>query len=349
MIFKSLKTRLMKKLILNISLIFFGTGLLLAATPNSATSTDSSRNHASVYFQCNAPVIDGKADDAVWSGIDAIPIDRPFHSETPSLYSATWKAFFNDTALFVLVEVSDDYFFMWWKYGIEVPFDYVDLYLDVNGTVPDGYGPSGGDGGINKGHYQLFHKYDTVPLNGTIQPGYVDSTWCGTTWEIDDTVILTTEWCVSFNALKDSNNVQFLPTRTDEIGFDIEIADGDSTPAIDRQKQMWSNIGHTSDDWNNMDSSGILKFLIPVGFNCNDAIPEIYSKYPAVTPSLASDYINVIPAITRIEIIDIMGRTLLQTYNTNGIIDISDLDRGILIVRLFSNNDFAGNQKIIKY
>jgi len=340
----------MKKQLLILSFAFLGVSFVNATPPNSATSNDSVRNHASIVPKCNAQiVIDGKADDEVWSGIDAIPIDRSMTGEHPSLYSAVWKAFWNDTAMFFLIEVSDDNFFPWWKTGTDIPTDRIELYFDVNGIKPDGLGAS--DIGLH-GLYQVAHKYDTVPYEGHIQQGYFDGTWSANSWEFANPAYLTTEWAVSFKALKDSNGIQFDPKVTNQIGFDVYIQDTDSG-VIDEEsqhRQVWSNTNASGigENWGNMDSCGIITFLIPVD-NCFDAVPEIFSQQIAVTPTLASDYINVNTSVTRLEIIDIMGRTALQVENTTGIVDISKLNKGIYYVQLFSNNDFLGNQEILKY
>jgi hypothetical protein len=249
--------------------------------------------------------------------------------------------------------VEDDIFFPIWKDKATNGYPYTDrveLYFDVNGIKPDGEGPSLGNG-VFKGHYQITDDYDYPPEDGKIHPGKVDSTWQANTWEFADPANLTTEWCVSFKALKDSNNVQFDPMTNSKIAFDVYILDWDGRSGYIADEQVWSNVGHVDENWNNMDSAGILSFDMTCCKSANPCNPvsEISTRQPAITPTLASDYINVISTITRIEIVDIMGRTVMQVANINGIVDISALNRGIFYVRLFKNKDFAGIERIIKY
>jgi hypothetical protein len=325
----------MKKQLLTLSFAFLGAGLLLAAKPNSATqTTDSSRNYATIKKCACVAVIDGVADDAVWAAITAIPVDRKFTNETPSLYSATWKAFWTDTAIFVLVEAEDDMFYPSWRSGqADWASDKIETYFDVNndgtGVHPDGQGPGAG-GGVSKGHYQITHNFDTIEIMGSIQNGDRDSTFEANTWAYGDHSKLTVEWLVSNKALKDSNAVQFDATVTTSIGFDICVSDLDSTvPASSRQRQMWSNIGHPGEDWNNMDSAGVITFdttQIVIG-----AVRPVYVS-DLVTPTLVTSTITVKGDVNSVAVYNMLGQAVL--VSNKSVVDLSSLKTGVYFVNV---------------
>ncbi len=224
------------------------------------------------------PSIDGKADN-FWSSVSANNIAKDFYGETPTLYSSTWKAVWNDTAMFVLVQVSDDDFWPSWKSKIiDPPADKVELYFDVNGTKPDGLGPDKGDGNY-KGHYQVTHDYtETNPgsVNICANAGYEADTW---SW--GDHCSLTTEWCVSFKMLHDSNGLQLNPHVRPLIDFDVYVLDADSGQ-VGVQRKVWHNTGENGENWVNMDSAGTIKFL-------KDTVPVVSP------PAILKSTINKLP------------------------------------------------------
>jgi hypothetical protein len=246
----------MKKKIFVLAFGLLGAGFILANPPNSATSTDSVRNHETIFYHDSTIVLDGSSNDVVWSIVAPTPIDRKYKGESPSLYSAFWKGFWNDTAVFILIRVIDDNFWPSWKSGQpDWASDKVELYMDVNGIIPDGVG-----GCCGQGHYLITHNYDTLPATGTVQSGSVAGTWEANTWEYNDPANLTTEWCIPFARLKNEFNITFNPRTTTLIGFDICVPDNDSTVSS-RHRQMWSNIGDPVEDWYDLDSAGKLQLL----------------------------------------------------------------------------------------
>jgi hypothetical protein len=342
--------RYMKTKALLIVMTMLNTGIIMATAPNSATNTDTTRARAIIKQIEMSAILDGSADDPVWAVLDPVPIDRPFYAnrpyslDQPTLYGAFWKAFWNDTAFFILVQVVDDIFYPYWENGQEEPGDYIAIYMDVNGTKPEGFGPGYGSG-VYQGQYQFLHRYDTLPFKGTMQPGRVDSTWTSNTWSYEDSATLTTEWCISFKALIDSANVPFNPYNTAQIGFDVEINDADSANGYLDKKQVWSNT--VVSNWSNMDSAGIVKLIRC--FGCTTGIEESSSSMPLINPTLVSTYINVPAEITKLEIMDILGRKALIANDNPGSVNISHFMPGVYFVRLFRNQEYLGYQQIIKY
>lgn len=73
----------------------------------------SSSERSDKYFFAKAkvsPIIDGKADDAIWKNTDWLPIDQVWLGETPSKddFSGKFKVTWDDNYLYVLAEIVDD-------------------------------------------------------------------------------------------------------------------------------------------------------------------------------------------------------------------------------------------------
>jgi len=360
----------MKKHLLTLCFAFLCAGFLMAATEVdsawSATNTAVTKAKDTIEHCSCAATIDGKMNEEVWSRIAPVPIDRPMIHELPSLWSAYFKAFWNDTAIFVLGVAVDDNFWPSWKSGAaDWASDKFETYFDANGTTTSTtYGAS--DAGAH-GFYQVTHNYDTIPTMGLPHAGSFAGTIEANTWQLSSGLLkhdtLIVEWCVPFKVLKDSNGTAVTPVDNYTIGFDCDFVDLDSATAADRgrTRQMWSNTnaGGLGEDWGNMSDAGLITFSscapgscvcgLKAGCEPPIQVSQISSLSPIITPSLASTFINVPTEVSRIEIINIMGCTVLQVSNDNGIVDISMLNKGIYYVRLFSNNDFLGNQEILKY
>jgi hypothetical protein len=344
----------MKKLIFSLIVTFLYVGCITAAAVDTSdTNLETQRATASIYITIGAPILDGLLEE-FWCRCPEIPIDRPFNGEAPTLYSAFWKGLWNDTAVFVLVKCVDNSFWPSWKSGQpDWASDKVELYFGVNGTEPTGAGPSGGSNGVNDGLYQIARNYDTLAIMGTPQANSnVAGAYEANTWAYGDNVTLTTEWSVKFNALLVGGTEPWDPTIDSIIMFDVCISDLDSGQTS-RQRQMWSNVGINGEDWNTMDSAGILS-VTSVVFKASDAdlctpVPVTPTLQYLITPTLASASINVPTEINKLEIIDILGRKALIVENNSGMVDISNLTIGIYNVRLFRNKEYLGCQRIIKY
>ena len=97
-----------------------------------------------------APIIDGSEDD-LWKNVLPVMIEKVFAAESPTV-TAYWKGMFDDTCLYVLVNVEDDDNYPFWRAGTGPNWDYdrAELYLDLNDNLADGQGPDL----ANSGHWQ---------------------------------------------------------------------------------------------------------------------------------------------------------------------------------------------------
>jgi hypothetical protein len=197
------------------------------------------------------PTIDGISDN-IWNYVEPHAVDRNFIGETPTLNTATWKAVWNDTAIYVIVEVSDNNFDPYWISGIaEWQSDKFELYFDVNDTLYDSLGASSG-----LGHYQIapdFSQFDT----GTIH--FYSGAYVADRWHADPAKYVY-EYRVPFAALMDKHGLALDPVNRPEIGYDVYVVDLD-TGQTSRNRKVWANTGAEDDNWGNMDSAGIIKFI----------------------------------------------------------------------------------------
>jgi hypothetical protein len=341
----------MKKQLLTLSFAFLGAGLIMALPPYTATSTDSARNHATISHWTGAPVIDGKGNDKIWTKVTAINIDRAFGKDSASYYSATWKAFWNDTSIFVLVELEDNNFWPSWKSKQpDWASDKVEVYFNANGKNPDKPGASTAG---KKGMYQISVNWDTIEAMGKPHKGNFDSTWYADTWSYGDHSKLTFEWSIRFAKLRDSINALTSgsgldPLSTTKIGFDVVAIDLDSGTGKPRQRQTWSGKGKPSENWGRMDSVGILTFSTTELDTNVIAIRQITRDDKAlVYPTVVSDVLNVNGE--QISVYNALGQ-LVKTVKdiNNNQVYVGDLSKGVYVAVVKSNNQTRSEKFIVK-
>jgi hypothetical protein len=338
----------MKKQLLILSFAFLGAGYLMAATEAdsawSATDTTVTKLTTTIKKCDCAATIDGKITEEVWSKITAVPVARPMIHEIPSLWSAYFKAFWNDTAIFVLGVAVDDNFWPSWKSkAADWASDKFETYFDANGTTTSTtYGAS--DAGAH-GFYQVTANYDTIPAMGHPHAGSFAGTIEGNTWQFSSGLLkhdsLIVEWCVPFKTLKDSNATQVTPTNNYTIGFDCDFVDLDSATAADRgrTRQMWSNTnaGGLGEDWGNMSDAGLITFST-ADVLATVAVHNVTTGTTAlVLPTITTGIVTIQGADLNASIYNTLGQKVLVSNNTNTI-DLSVLNNGIYIVKIGLNS-----------
>ena len=208
----------------------------------------------SINKTLDPPLIDG-FPDPVWDKADAVPIERDFTGESPTV-TASWKAMYDDDNIYVLVEVQDDDHYPAWEAGIGDfwEYDQAELYFDVNSQLLDGFGPSTG----GSGHW-IFSE--AMVDGGYGNPQVSDAlaapvSWCYTLSGENYTL----EYAFPFSSLTqndgsvlDVNDFKNLGA----FGFDITIDDRDLTKDS-RDRKVWQNIGVQDEAYNNMDDCGTI-------------------------------------------------------------------------------------------
>jgi len=200
------------------------------------------------------PVMDGNVD-AVWSMADTMLIESDFAGELPSIGKAFWQALWNDEAIFIKVEVEDDFHCDEWCSGDEQWMsDRVEVYFDVNKILKDGLGPSIN----NSGHYQIAPDWK----QGINQTSWEEVDYRGLKYnvgyQISDTGYLY-EFKIYNSNFLDKNGILISPYVVDSMGFDVYVVDRDSAND-NRRRLVWKNQGDISENWYNSDDAGVVNF-----------------------------------------------------------------------------------------
>jgi hypothetical protein len=206
-----------------------------------------------------APVIDGIYDE-LWNDVEEHSIDKYglWNLDYPSVDLATWQAVWNNTAIFVIVVVEEDFHCDQWCSGdYEWVSDRVELYFDVNvNNLDDGEGP------VNwpNGHYQFAPAWIEYENSySTCESSLQGWPYCyGYTITGADYIY---EYSIPFSSLTDEFDVALDPETYPTIGFDVYITDCDGYESGYNNLVWMNNASGPSMDhsWNNMNDCGEVK------------------------------------------------------------------------------------------
>lgn len=211
---------------------------------------------ATIYQASVDPVIDGEVDEVWAEAIDLHNIDVATAAGTPTLGESgetTWQALWTYDGIYVLVTVTDDYFYPFYIDGVNSwEYDKVEVYFDVNYVLEDAIGPSVGDG-----HYQVAPAFAAETIDGTPlacafngNPGdFVEYAFL-----VDDPTYIA-EYFIPFSDLITNEGVQV--DITGDIGFDVTVIDRDPGDEANTSA-VWSNDTPDNLAWTNMDDCGII-------------------------------------------------------------------------------------------
>jgi hypothetical protein len=187
-------------------------------------------------------------------------IDKPFQTEEPTLDKATWRAVWDDTALFVIVTVEEDDFYPAWCEPEQADWmsDKPEIYLDVNETLKDGEGPAG----YPNGHYEFAPAF----TEGENEYYFSGQDWQG--WDYSyaykvDGSDYVFEYTLIWSTITDRNGIVYDPDGGRPVGFDVYVIDRDENESI-RKRAVWMMYGNGIQDeaWNTMDGCGVLAFEV---------------------------------------------------------------------------------------
>jgi hypothetical protein len=207
------------------------------------------------------PVIDG-VEEEVWDFVTPIFIEKNFGTEEATV-TAYWKALWNDTAIFIMVNVmDDDHFPSWESGGMTWEYDRVELYFDVNDVLQDGLGPANS----GSGHYQSSPNFEEngYGIRHTITESSMQFPDCQYAYLLTGTSYVI-EQSIPAGAFSNQNgdilSMNDLLTLPEHIGFDVTIADQDQDITTGRQRKVWQADGKIpgqDEAWNSMDDCGVI-------------------------------------------------------------------------------------------
>jgi hypothetical protein len=281
--------------------------------------------------------IDGAIDE--WEAVEAIPFEVPFQTEAADVGAAYWKAMWDDDAIYVLVNVAeDDSHFPGWAAGLAGwQADKPEVYFDVNNVLNDGKGAKD-----NAGHRQFSpdfqeEEYDTkVEWDDGSLAYYV--TLAG-----DGGYII--EYQVNYSGLVDADGAEMdayaLMDLEEKVGFDITIIDLDEGEDA-RQRLNWANTGSIDESWNNMDGCGTIT-IVEGGVGVKDLSNAI-----KVYPNPAVDVLTVNQTFDRLVVTNIVGQEVKSINTPSHRVNVSDLSRGVYVIKAYNNNELEGTARFSK-
>jgi len=209
--------------------------------------------------------IDGVGDEAVWNLETIVKnnINVKYQAEEPTIGAegdSWWKGLWSDKGVYIFVNVADDAWFPYYAEGggaNSYDYDKIELYFDCNTIKTDGIGGGGG-----KGHYQVAPNPSSVAQeNGTVMEATDGSK---SAYKIDPSGTWAVEYFVPWSKLKNSDNLEIIPTAETQIGFDITVIDRELAD-LNRKRMNWStdgkvafNGGTVNENWSSMDGAGIV-------------------------------------------------------------------------------------------
>jgi len=214
-----------------------------------------------------APVIDGSKED-LWNNVSPVMIEKSFQGESPTV-TAYWKGMYDDTCIYVLVNVEDnDHYPPWEAIMTEVNWnwDRVELYIDLNDVLEDGQGPEmaysghwqapaniNGEDDYNHENYRSMKNTD---YEGKIVSQYQSYRLSGEN--------CTYEFRIPRENMTDKNAIPLTAKNLNEkvFGFDITVTDMDKGITSVRQRKVWMNnlSDYPYESWFYMDNAGKIVF-----------------------------------------------------------------------------------------
>lgn len=293
-----------------------------------------------------AIVVDGVEEEA-WDAVTAVDINTPRLTEAPTV-TAYMKLLWNDTAIFVLINVEDDDHWPGWESaGNSWEYDKPEIYFDVNDVLNDGVGPMT----ENSGHYQW-------------SPGFMEATYDQTLYDAGSgrvpagnyAYVLSGESYVYEHAaliasMKNKDAValtcETAVALPEKMGFDATVIDQDQGVTTARQRYVWqSGDGAEDEAWNTMDACGTITLVGACG---GSGINNVKTASVTVHPNPVVDFVTINADFDKVVFTNILGQevsTMSQVRNNR--LNVGNLTKGIYIIKVYKGERYIGAAKIQK-
>ena len=301
------------------------------------------------YVGLDFPIIDGEID-FIWDEAAEYPISFPFGTESfddEADCNGYFKVAWDETGLYVLVEVNDDYLYPSGDYGQDYEKDKIELYLDMNvGDLKDGAGPGSSNNDGTNGHFQLapnnLADWTGAPSWFTGERGYTADT------DVEgEPVNCITEFYIPWENIPDRDGNTIVPDETMEFGLGVTIADNDGPDGgAARNRLVWVNSSDP-ESWSNMDGCGTLMLE-----ESTLSAKTIEAAQFSVYPNPASDVLYVRNAVNAksVSVHNIVGAEVMnvsvdgsETFSIN----TSELEKGIYVISVNTEAGSAGHTKFV--
>ncbi|HPR31890.1 MAG TPA: sugar-binding protein [Prolixibacteraceae bacterium] len=295
-----------------------------------------------VAFTTEPIEIDGFLDEA-WDAVAEVAIELPFREEVPTVTS-WWKALYDEDYCYVVVNVIDEgnHWPSWESGGNSWEYDKPEVYWDMNEVIADAVGVSV----ASSGHWQIADgfveaTYDTeIEVAATTQKpgGKIGYSLSGEDYVYEHAMLWST--------LLDKNGTAY--TAADvrnvlgDIGFDVTIIDQDEGITTARQRAVWQSDGTVDECWNNMDGCGTITLLEP------SSSKEVKNIEMSVYPNPASNHVTINAQFTRVDVSNILGQQVKSIAQNSRTLNISDLSKGVYVLKAYNNDKYVGTAKFTK-
>ncbi len=207
-------------------------------------------SHIDVEKTETAPVLDGNID-AIWNTIDSVPLAKNYKDEFPTV-DAFWKATWDDSGIYVLINIQDDNHFPAWENGgNDWEYDHIEIYFDVNSNLDDNLGSKDNQGHFSYSPTFRAGEYETIVNNGPVE--YVNKLYGEN--EVSEMFFPFT----TFTNNAGQNLSKFDLIAMDNIGFDVYVVDQDEGITTSRNRKVWQNSGASNENWANMNDAGTIR------------------------------------------------------------------------------------------
>jgi hypothetical protein len=284
-----------------------------------------------------APEIDAIADD-LWDNFDANAIEGIYTGTAPTV-TPTFKLAADASNIYLLLMVEDDNHYPSWMVAGSNNYEYdkVEVYFDVNEVLNDAKGPSA----AASGHYQFAPAfaeagYDIPVATATDAvcymldgDGYVyEASFAYSRFSNADAVVMSNE------------SIANLP---EGLGFDITVVDRDEATNT-RDRMVWANTngGGLGESWTNMDECGVLR--IPVVSGSKTFAATSMKAYP----NPAVDNVTINADFNQVVISNVIGQQVKTMAASSKTINISDLSKGVYVIKAYKNDKYVGTAKVTK-
>jgi len=372
---------------------YFGIALicLMAFNLNAQKTTDVLKIGSNVEF-----ILDGKDDESFWNFAEERVVDVPIDDPVDGVFdydwlnpednreasnfldmSATFKIAWNDTALFIYMEVIDDYVtrdvntLQSESYNEGFDTDKVEFYLKTSADdVENGSGNL--QHAADSGFYQIVFfpaigqgdvgeaiSFNAMGRAGIPAQGVIHSKTFATALGYNFELV------IPWDEIPDNTGTEFLQTQRTSFMFDISLRDNDNPDENGDGKWSgeeaqgiaiwaWSEndnlydtkVGEGERDWSGYTNIGRLNITQDV-LNINDF--STVSRSVSCYPNPVKDILNITNnKITSIQITNVIGKTVQHMRVDNNNVNISSLKKGVYFIRFYENNTRRGTSKIIK-
>jgi len=288
---------------------------------------------ANVKFTATAPEMDGFVEDT-WDAATPEVIAVAFRTEVATV-TATWQSLWDANNSYVLVTVEDGNHWPGWEAaGDSWLYDKPEIYWDVNAVLKDG-----GGAGNSAGHWQLADGFTDGMYDTPITKAAGASVNPGGTYAyslVGEGYVY--EHAVPWANLKDNNGAAYVPKNKAVYGFDVTIIDQDEGETTARQRMNWATAGVVDEAWNNMDEAGIVTLV-----GGPDAVNTLKNSTMSVFAKSGNLTINA--DFNKVVISNILGQQVKSTTVNSKNVNISDLSKGVYVVKAYKNNTYVGTAK----